>query len=79
MPRYFFNLYNDEVTRDREGSFFPDGDAARHRAMHEARVLAADSVREHGHLVRSHHIQILDDSGAEIASIRFGDVVSIRD
>jgi hypothetical protein len=53
MPRYFFHVFNDEETRDEEGADLPDTPAAVRRAADEARILAAESIKEHGHLIRN--------------------------
>lgn len=78
MSKYFFDLYNDRVTIDEDGAEFVDLEAARNSAVTDIRSLAADSVREFGHLVRSHRL-VIRDGGREIAAITFGDVIEIRD
>jgi hypothetical protein len=77
MTRYFFNLYNDDTALDAEGVEFPDIAAACAHARIEARYMAADSVRNHGHLVKRHHISVTTEAGEEVAVVRFGDVVEI--
>jgi len=77
MPRYYFHVYNDDITHDDEGAEFADPDAARERAIHEARILAADSILREGHLVLDHCIEIEDQAGAQVATIHFGDVVDV--
>ena len=79
MARYFFDLFNDEETRDTEGTDLPDDGAARECARREVLIQAAESIRRHAHFVRHHRIVIRNDSGQEIAAVRFGDVVSVRD
>jgi hypothetical protein len=78
MARYFFHVFNDEETRDEEGAEFPDMPAALQRAAYEARILAAESIREHGHLILAHRIQIEDEGGHALGTVRFGDAVVIR-
>ncbi len=77
MPRYFFNVYNDDTTIDDEGMELSDPDAAKALALQEARVLAADTVLQ-GHLVAHHRIEILDEERHAIASVRFDEAVEIR-
>ncbi|MCP3732512.1 hypothetical protein M9978_18980 [Sphingomonas sp. MG17] len=64
------------MTHDEEGVELADLDAAKEVGRREARYQAAESVRAHGHLIRSHKVVICDASG-ELATIAFGDVVSI--
>lgn len=78
MTRYFFNVFNDKDVPDEEGMELPDAAAARTRAVMEVRLLAADSVVAHGHLVRHHRIEIADASGARIDTVTFGDAIEIR-
>ena len=77
MPRYYFDVYNDDVTLDEEGAEFADGYAARDHAIKEARVLAADSVLR-GHLIANHHIEIVDSNRISLGTVRFGEAVDIR-
>ncbi len=76
MKRYFFNLYNDDITEDFEGVELADDDAACERAMKEARNLAAESVRC-GHLVGNHYIEIVDADRKVVGSVRFDEAVAV--
>lgn len=78
MARYFFHLFNDETTRDEEGIELPDDEAARGYAAREALNQASVSVLQHGHLVLSHRIEVVDAAGGAIATVRFGDVLKIE-
>ena len=78
MTRYYFNLYNDEVSIDEEGIELPNDDAAREWARREVQYQAAESVKLHAHLVRSHKV-VINDGSATVASITFGEVVSVLD
>ena len=77
MPRFYFHLFNDMVSMDEEGLEFADAPMAMQKAVSVAREMAADSVRS-GHLVLSHRIDVADDSGAAVGTVRFGDVVDVR-
>ena len=77
MPRYYLNLYNDQVTIDQEGREFDDEHGARAHAIKEARVLAADSV-SHGHFTGSDRIEILDEDRKVVGNVRFDEAVEIR-
>ena len=76
MPRYFFDIYNDEDTIDTEGLELADEAAAMARSVIEARELAAESVRQ-GHLVGSHRIEVRDADRQCIGAVRFDEAVTI--
>ncbi|MGN6817643.1 MAG: DUF6894 family protein [Sphingomonas sp.] len=78
MARYFFNVYNDEITLDEEGADFADAAAALRRAANEARNFATESVRAHGHLVLHHKIEVLDEQRHKVGVVHFGDAVAIE-
>ena len=78
MPLYFFQVFDDAVTLDDEGAELADDDAAKAHAVKGARALAADSVL-HGHLVRSHRIDIVDADRKAVGSVRFDEAVDLRD
>ncbi|MFS2108657.1 hypothetical protein ACCC88_03140 [Sphingomonas sp. Sphisp140] len=79
MARYFFHLYNDVDTIDEDGTDCPNDMTAIARAQAEAVAMAAASITAHRHLVLSHNVQVLDEAGRKVATVRFGDVVTIRD
>ncbi|RYE04445.1 MAG: hypothetical protein EOP61_00545 [Sphingomonadales bacterium] len=76
MTRYYFHLYNDEITHDEEGMELADLDAAREWGRREVQYQAAESVKAHGHLILSHRL-VICDAGGEVATITFGDVVRV--
>jgi hypothetical protein len=77
MPRFFFHLHNDIDTHDEEGRDLPDIDAARRSAEHDARNMAAESVRA-GHLVLDHFVEVTGEEGRPLFRVTFGEVVEIR-
>jgi hypothetical protein len=77
MPRFFFHLYDDEVALDREGCEFADAGEAVSGALSNARWMAAEAVKC-GRLDLDHRIEVADEAGAPIATIRFGDVIAVR-
>lgn len=76
VERFFFDIYNDEDVADPEGIELPDSAAAMARAVEEARVLAAESVRR-GHLVGSHRVEVRDAKGNRVGAVRFDEAVRI--
>jgi hypothetical protein len=78
MPLYYFHVYNDDITLDDEGAELADEHAALARAIKEARVLAAETVRN-GHLTTDHRIEVVDADQNPIGTVTFGEAVEIRD
>lgn len=77
MPRFYFHLYNDLTTMDEEGQECGDAAAALNRAAFFARDMAAANVCE-GHLNLSHRIDVEDEQGALVGTVRFAEAVEIR-
>jgi hypothetical protein len=77
MSVYYFDIYNDDVTLDDEGADLADVQAAFAHAVKAARSLAAETV-VHGHLVRTHRIEIRDAERNSVGTVRFEEAVEIR-
>jgi len=77
MPLYYFNIYNDDVTLDEEGSNLADDQAAHAHAINAARSLAADTASK-GHLALDHRIEIEDADHKPVRTVRFDEAVEIR-
>ena len=77
MPRYFFNIFNDETKLDAEGRELPHIDAAREEALEAARALVCESVRK-GHLNLDHHIEVKDETGQEVLSVTFREAFTVE-
>ena len=77
MARYFFHIYNDTITIDREGQELVDFDAAKAEATRGARDLMCASIRK-GELVLSHRIDVEGEGGQPLLSVRFSDAVSVQ-
>jgi len=78
MPRYFLNIYNDGDVPDEEGIEAEDLGAAKGEAIRGARSLIADHVIEGRPITLSHRIEVEDGNGQVLATIAFGEVVTIR-
>ena len=78
MPRYFFNVYDDVVAIDDEGVELPSLEAAKLQALAGARELIGEQVK-HGYVERSHWIDICDEQGSTLHTLRFSDAIEIRD
>ena len=77
MPIYYLHLHNDVDVRD-EGQDFPDLDAAIQYARNQARFTFAETVKDEGRVNLDHRIDIEDDNGRVLATVRFRDVVTIE-
>jgi hypothetical protein len=77
MPRFFFHLYDDIETLDFEGCELPDIETAIARAMAEVRHLVAHSLQRNGLVVLSHRIDIADQRGRVLDTVRFDDAVEL--
>ena len=77
VPRYFFNLYDDVNTLDEEGIQLRDQATAEAFGLTNARAIAADQVRQ-GKLALWHRIEVADESGAVLKTIRFVDAVKVE-
>lgn len=78
MPRYFLHLFNDETTIDEEGVELPDAAAALAKARSVVREMAADSVRNEGHLVLSHRVMIEDTDRSNVGTVYFRVVIAVE-
>jgi len=76
VPRFFFHLYDDLIVRDEEGKELPDLETARSLAASSARHIACTEVMQ-GHLNLQHRIEVEDEVGAGLFSVRFNDVIRI--
>jgi hypothetical protein len=78
MPRFFFHLRNDMSVDDEEGREFPDAGAARLQAVEYAVDMSAASILEHRKINLHHRIEMADESGEILATVEFGDVISVE-
>lgn len=76
MPRYYFNIYNDDMTLDDQGADLADEHAARAHAVKAVRSLAAATV-QHGHLVGHHRVEFVDENQNPLGEVRFDEAVEI--
>ncbi len=78
VPRYFFHLLDDLATVDEEGLELPNLAAARAGAENFARSMAAASVLDMGKINLDHRIEVTNEAGEDVLTVRFGDVISIQ-
>ena len=77
VPRYYFHVYDDIVAHDDEGLELPNLAAARLQGIKGARDLMSEQVR-HGYVELSHWIDVTDEHGEAVLSVKFGDAVDVR-
>ena len=77
MPRFFFHVYDDLVATDEEGLELPGLKEALIKAERGARELAADEVMR-GTLHLDHRIEVADESGSVVATVKFQDLVRVK-
>ena len=77
MPRFFFHIYNDDITHDEEGRELPDLEVAREVALESARELVCESVH-HGHLNLDHRIEVTDERGEKVIALTFREAFTIE-
>jgi hypothetical protein len=66
MPRYFFDLTNDDSVADEVGEEFDGVDAARGHALTVARELSHGGLP---HALDGHHISVVDERGVVVFKI----------
>ena len=76
MPRFFFNLRNSVAVEDQEGKELPDLETARDQAVRHARGIMSEDVKD-GRLMLKDEIDVIDEKGARVMTVRFRDAVSI--
>lgn len=77
MPRYYFHLFNDVDAPDNEGLDLLDLVEARRHAGNQARFTAGETVKLKGTIDLRHRIDIEDQQGNVLDTVRFGDVVAV--
>ncbi len=79
MPKFFFNVFNSEITTDYEGVEAHDIDDAKLRARREFRSLIAAVVIDTAELTTDHRIDILNAQRERVGQVYLRDVLTIRD
>lgn len=77
MAKYFFNLHNHVETVDAEGSDFPDDIAALAYAQYSIRSMIAYSIIGNGTFHGRDSLDVLNADSVLIATIFFGDTITI--
>ncbi|HEX8467415.1 MAG TPA: hypothetical protein VF620_06395 [Allosphingosinicella sp.] len=77
MPRFFFHVFDDAVIRDEEGIELADAEAARRTALEGARAMMCEQLVK-GRLSLHHRVEVEDEEGGAVLTLRFGDAVEIE-
>lgn len=77
MPRYYFDIYDDETTFDPEGIEFVDTNAAIAFAYKAAREMAAAPAVD-CRLVVQYRIDIVDADHRLIDTVTYGEAVGVH-
>ena len=78
MARYFFHLHNDVDAPDPDGVELPDLESAKQCALRNARFTAAETIKDEGHFIGDHRIDIEDEQGTVLDTVYFRDAVKIE-
>jgi hypothetical protein len=78
VPRFYFHLLNDVDAPDEEGKELPSLEAACEHARRCARVTIAESVKDQGRFNLDHRIDIENERGEVLETVRFRDVVQVE-
>ena len=76
MPRFFFHVHDEIVAFDDEGVELPSAAVARQEALRGARSLACEEVLK-GRLHLNHRIEVVDENGRILETVKFGDAVAV--
>ncbi|TXC71248.1 hypothetical protein FSB78_10040 [Sphingomonas ginsenosidivorax] len=79
MPKFFFNVFNSEITTDYDGIEARDIEDAKLRARREFRSLIAATVIDTAELITDHRIDILNSERERVGQVYLRDVLTIRD
>jgi hypothetical protein len=77
VPRFFFHIHDHEDVPDDDGLVLSDVDAAEKEAIRGARDILSEEVK-HGRLPLCDRIDVEDEAGAIVATVRFRDTISIE-
>ncbi len=78
VPLYFFHLHNDVDAPDSEGLDLDNLESARKFAHRQVRFTAAETIKEAGHFIGAHRIDIEDEDGTVLDTVYFRDAVKVE-
>ena len=75
MPRFYFNLFNDMVTLDKEGVELPDLAAAKAQARTGAAQIIAERIAAGDRVNLDHRIEVENPERRVVFILHFSDLV----
>jgi hypothetical protein len=75
MPKFYFNVFNDMVVIDDEGTDLPDVQAARAQARTGAAQMIAEQIIAGKRMNVRHRIEVEDEDRCPVFTLPFRDLV----
>jgi hypothetical protein len=79
LPRYFFNLYNDEFLRDEVGEYFDGPEDARKAAARTISELIAEQIVNGKTINLRHRVEVESGDGEIAFTVPFSDFFQVPD
>ena len=78
MPRFYLNVINTAEDSDKEAFDLASLEEAKTQETAGARDLIYDNIRAGLPVYESHRIEITDDDGIFLHTVRFGHIIDLR-
>jgi len=78
LPKFHLNVINSVDASDKEPFDLASLEEAKTQAIAGARYCISDNIRAGLPVYESHRIEITDDDGVFLHTVRFGDIIDLR-
>jgi len=78
LPKFYLNVINTVDASDKEAFDLASLEEAKIQAIAGARDLISDNIRAGLPVYESYRIEITDDNGVFLHTVRFGDIIDLR-
>ena len=78
MPKFYLNVINTVDASDKDAFDLASIEEAKIQAIAGARDLISDNIRAGLPVYESYRIEITDDNGVFLHTVRFGDIIDLR-
>ena len=78
MPKFYLNVINAADDYNKEPFDLASLEEAKTQAIAGARDCISDNIRAGLPVYESHRIEITDDDGVFLHTVRFGDIIDLR-
>jgi hypothetical protein len=78
VTRFYLNVYNDSISLDDEGIERPSLAEATAEAIDGARGLEAESIVAGCPINPDHRVEITNENGDVLHTVRFGDMIDLK-